>query len=585
MQHVDPPDLTLWPTIRHLFPLWRAQWRLAAIGLSCAVVFTVLSLAIPVLVQRTIDDAIDGGDSSLLVPYLVAIAVVAVLRFGVNFARRFATARVGIGVEAHLRSMLYGAYLTYPRAFYDRHATGEVISRATNDIYPVRYFVGWGVVQAIQSVLMLVGAAIVLTVVNPRLALTAAVVMPPIAIFMYAFAHRVFPISREVQRKKGHLTEASDEAIVGIEMVQAFGREDDVRDRFRERADSVRHETMLQASVEGRFLPGLVFLPTLGIAAVLLIGGREAIAGNLTIGEFTLFVTLLLQLVWPLEALGWIVNLGQRATAAASRSFAWLDGIEPLPESTAPVSLPDGPLTVGFDDVHFRYPTGGEVLRGIELDVAPGEIVAVCGPTGVGKTSLLQLLPRFYDPSAGSVTLGGVDARDVPLDELRRAVAIVTQKPVLFSVPLRDNLLAARPDADWSEVLDACEAAGVAEFVADLPDGYDTLIGERGVNLSGGQRQRVALARALVAGSRILVLDDPMSAVDTETERHLVENLRPAVAGRTVLISGQRLSTVLVADRAVVMQDGVIVERGLPEDLIGAGGPFAELFGEEALAA
>jgi len=585
VQHVDPPDLTLWPTIRHLFPLWRAQWRLAAIGLSCAVVFTVLSLAIPVLVQRTIDDAIDGGDSSLLVPYLVAIAVVAVLRFGVNFARRFATARVGIGVEAHLRSMLYGAYLTYPRAFYDRHATGEVISRATNDIYPVRYFVGWGVVQAIQSVLMLVGAAIVLTVVNPRLALTAAVVMPPIAIFMYAFAHRVFPISREVQRKKGHLTEASDEAIVGIEMVQAFGREDDVRDRFRERADSVRHETMLQASVEGRFLPGLVFLPTLGIAAVLLIGGREAIAGNLTIGEFTLFVTLLLQLVWPLEALGWIVNLGQRATAAASRSFAWLDGIEPLPESTAPVSLPDGPLTVGFDDVHFRYPTGGEVLRGIELDVAPGEIVAVCGPTGVGKTSLLQLLPRFYDPSAGSVTLGGVDARDVPLDELRRAVAIVTQKPVLFSVPLRDNLLAARPDADWSEVLDACEAAGVAEFVADLPDGYDTLIGERGVNLSGGQRQRVALARALVAGSRILVLDDPMSAVDTETERHLVENLRPAVAGRTVLISGQRLSTVLVADRAVVMQDGVIVERGLPEDLIGAGGPFAELFGEEALAA
>ena len=296
-------------------------------------------------------------------------------------------------------------------------------------------------------------------------------------------------------------------------------------------------------------------------------------------------MTLLLQLVWPLEALGWIINLGQRATAAASRSFAWLDGIEPLPESTAPVSLPDGPLTVGFDDVHFRYTTGGEVLRGIDLEVAPGEIVAVCGPTGVGKTSLLQLLPRFYDPSAGSVTLGGVDARDVPLDELRRAVAIVTQKPVLFSVPLRDNLLAARPDADWSEVLDACEAAGVAEFVEDLPDGYDTLIGERGVNLSGGQRQRVALARALVAGSRVLVLDDPMSAVDTETERHLVENLRPAVAGRTVLISGQRLSTVLVADRAIVLQDGVIVERGLPADLIDAGGPFAELFGEEALAA
>jgi ABC-type multidrug transport system fused ATPase/permease subunit len=583
--NVDPSDLTLWPTIRHLVPLWRAQWRLVSVGLACALVFTLLSLTIPILVQRTIDDAIDGGDRSLLVPYLTAIVVVASLRFLVNFTRRFATARIGITVEARLRSMLYEAYLRYPRAFYDRHATGEVISRATNDIYPVRYFIGWGVVQAIQSVLMLIGAAIVLTVVNWQLALTAAVAMPPIAVLAYFFAHRVFPISREVQRKKGHLTEASDEAVVGIEMVQAFGREDDVRDRFSDRAEAVRHETMRQASVEARFLPGLVFLPTLGIAAVLLVGGREAIAGNLTIGQFTLFITLLLQLVWPLEALGWIINLGQRATAAASRSFAWLDGIESLPEPEQPVSLPEGPLPVRFEAVRFAYPTGGEVLSGIDLDAAPGEIVAICGPTGAGKTSLLNLLPRFYDPTEGRVLLGGVDARDASLAELRRAIAIVTQKAVLFSVPLRDNLLAARPDADWADVLDACEAAGVAEFVDDLPDGYDTLIGERGVNLSGGQRQRVALARALIAGSRVLVLDDPMSAVDTETERHLVENLRPAVAGRTVLISGQRLSTVLVADRAIVLREGKIVEQGLPEDLIRAGGPFAELFGEEALAA
>ncbi len=585
MTNVDPSDLTLWPTIRHLFPLWRAQYRLVSVGLACALVFTLFSLLIPILVQRTIDDAIDGGDHSLLVPYLAAIVVVASLRFGVNFTRRYATARIGITVEARLRSMLYEAYLRYPRAFYDRHATGEVISRATNDIYPVRYFIGWGVVQAIQSVLMLIGAAIVLSVVNWQLALTAAVAMPPIAVLTYFFAHRVFPISREVQRKKGHLTEASDEAVVGIEMVQAFGREDDVRDRFSDRAEAVRHETMRQASVEARFLPGLVFLPTIGIAAVLLIGGREAIAGNLTIGQFTLFITLLLQLVWPLEALGWIINLGQRATAAASRSFAWLDGIQSLPEPERPASLPEGPLPVRFENVHFAYSTGGEVLSGIDLDAAPGEIVAICGPTGAGKTSLLNLLPRFYDPTEGRVLIGGVDARDVSLAELRKAVAIVTQKAVLFSVPLRDNLLAARPDADWADVLDACETAGVAEFVDDLPDGYDTLIGERGVNLSGGQRQRVALARALIAGSRVLVLDDPMSAVDTETERHLVENLRPAVAGRTVLISGQRFSTVLVADRAIVLRDGKIVEQGLPDDLIRAGGPFADLFGEEALAA
>jgi ABC-type multidrug transport system fused ATPase/permease subunit len=503
----------------------------------------------------------------------------------VNFSRRYATARVGIAVEARLRSMLYDAYLRYPRAFYDRHATGEVISRATNDIYPVRYFVGWGVVQAIQSTMMLVGAAIVLVVVNPLLALTAALAMPPIAILTYLFAHRVFPISREVQRRKGHLTEASDEAVVGIEMVQAFGREDDVRDRFHGRAEAVRHETMRQASVEARFLPGLIFLPTLGIAAVLLVGGHQAIDGNLTIGQFTLFVTLLLQLVWPLEALGWIINLAQRATAAASRSFAWLDGIAPLPERADPARLPDGPLPVRLESVRFRYASGSEVLSGIDLEASPGEIVAVCGPTGAGKTSLLNLVPRFYDPTAGRVLLGGVDARDVGLAELRRSVAIVTQKPVLFSIRLRDNLLGGRPEADWSEVLDACEVAGVAAFVDELPDGYDTLIGERGVNLSGGQRQRVALARALVADARVMVLDDPMSAVDTETERHLVDHLRPAVRGKTVLISGQRLSTVLVADRAVVIQDGRIVEEGAPEALLEAGGPFARLFGEEALAA
>jgi len=582
---VDPPDLPLWQTARRLVPLWWEQRRLVSVGVVCALAFTGLTLVIPVLVQRTIDNAIDGPDHSLLVPYLAAIVVIAAIRFGVNFTRRYATARVGIAVEARLRSMLYDAYLRYPRAFYDRHATGEVISRATNDIYPVRYFVGWGVVQAMQSVMMLVGAAIVLSVVNPVLALTAALAMPPIAILTYLFAHRVFPISREVQRRKGHLTEASDEAVVGIEMVQAFGREDDVRDRFHGRAEAVRRETMRQASVEARFLPGLIFLPTLGIAAVLYVGGRQAIDGDLTIGQFTLFVTLLLQLVWPLEALGWIINLGQRATAAASRSFAWLDGIEAMHERADPVPLPDGPLPVRLEGVRFGYATGSEVLSGIDLDAAPGEIVAVCGATGTGKTSLLNLLPRFYDPTAGRVLLGGVDARDVALAELRRSVAVVTQKPVLFSVRLRDNLLAGRPDADWGDVLDACEVAGVAAFVDELPNGYDTLIGERGVNLSGGQRQRVALARALIADTRVLVLDDPMSAVDTETERHLVESLRAAVRGKTVLISGQRISTVLVADRAVVIHGGRIVEEGVPEDLLAAGGRFTQLFGEEALAA
>jgi ATP-binding cassette, subfamily B, bacterial len=584
MASVDPADLPLGPTVRHLYPLWRTQARTALLGLSLALVFTGLSLAIPVLTQRVVDDAIAGEHDERLWPYLLAMLGVGIARFVVNFFRRYATARVGIAVEARLRDMLFEAYLRYPRSFYDRHATGEVISRATNDIYPVRYFIGWGVIQAAQSAMMLVGAAVILLLVDARLALYAAVAMPAVAVMTWVFAHRVHPISRLVQERKGNLTEATDEAVVGIEMVQAFGREDDVRDRFGDRARDVRDETMRQAKVEARFLPGVVFVPSLAIAAVLWFGGRDAIRGTLTIGEFTLFVSLLLQLVWPLEAIGWIVNLGQRATAAASRSFAWLEGIEPLPEPDEPAPLPEGPLAVTFDAVRFAYGSGSEVLSEVTLEIPAGQVIAVCGATGAGKTSLLSLLTRFYDPTDGRVLIGGLDVRATSLEELRRAVAVVTQRPVLFSVPLRDNLTAARPDAPWAEVLSACETAGVASFADDLPDGYDTLIGERGVNLSGGQRQRVALARALVAGARVLVLDDPMSAVDTETERHLIRHLREALRGRTVLIAGQRLSTVLLADRAVVLDGGRIVADGAPDDLLRHPGSFADLFAEEASA-
>ncbi len=580
----DPPDYATWPTWRRLLRLWREQWRLAGLGLACALATTTISLAIPLLIARAIDHAI-VHKSQRLWPYLAAILALALVRFVINFTRRYATARVGVRIEARMRELLYRAYLRFPRAFYDRHPTGQVVSRATNDLYPIRYFIGWGMVQGAQSVMMIVGAGIVLVIVNPLLALYTAVSMPAVGIVAWLFAHKVMPISRQVQERKGDVTEAADEAVVGIEMVQAFGREDDVRERFAEKAGAVRDTVLRQAGVEARHLPGLFFLPTLSVAVVLYFGGKRVIHGSLTYGEFALFIQLLLQLVWPLEALGWIVNLGQRALASASRSFAWLEEIETLPEPARPQRLPPGPLAVRFEDVHFAYPGGGEVLRGVELEIEPGEIVAVCGPTGAGKTSLLNLLPRFYDPTGGRVLVGGVDTRELPLARLRDAVAIVTQRPILFSVLLRDNLNAARPDAPWEEVLAACEAAGVATFADELPRGYDTLIGERGVNLSGGQRQRVALARALIAAAPVVVLDDPLSAVDTHTERRLVERLRPALEGRTVLVATQRLSTIALADRAVVLDEGRIVESGTPAELLAREGAFSRLFGDEVVAA
>jgi ABC-type multidrug transport system fused ATPase/permease subunit len=583
---VDPPDLGLWPTFRRLLRLWREQWKLGVFALTCALLYTLISITIPILIQRAIDNAIVPHKEDELPPYLAAIGGLALLRFGINFNRRYATARIGIRIEARMRELLYQAYLRYPRAFYDRHATGQVLSRATNDLYPIRYFIGWGLVQGMQSVMMIIAAGIVLALVDPQLTLYAAVSLPPIGFVANRFGRLVSPISREVQARKGDVTEAADEGVVGIEMVQAFGREDDIRGRFGDRAEGVRSAALRQAGVESQHVPGLYYLPALSIAAVVFFGGRAVINGQISIGQFVLFETLLLQLVWPLEAIGWILDLAQRALASAGRSFAWLEGIKPLPEPESPRHLPeDGPLDLRFERVSFAYGGEVDVLHELDLIVEPGEIVAVCGSTGSGKTSLLNLLPRFYDPTAGAVLVGGVDTRDLPIAELRGDVALVTQRPVLFSVPLRENLTAGREDADWEDVLAACEAAGVDAFGPNLPEGYDTLIGERGINLSGGQRQRVALARALVTSARVVVLDDPLSAVDTLTERRLVARLRPALAGRTVLVATQRLSTVAIADRAVVLLDGRIVESGTPADLLRAGGEFAALFGDEVIAA
>ena len=384
---VDPPDLGLWPTVKGLGRLWREQQRLVALGLACALVYSGVALAIPIVIRHAIDNAIAPrtGHRAALWPYLLAVLVLAAGRFALNFTRRYATARTGIRVEWRMRELLYQAYLRYPRAFYDRHATGQVVSRATNDLYPIRYFIGWGMTQGIQSLMLIFGIAVVLFTVNVKLAALALISMPAVGVLAFTFGRRVFPISRQVQQLKADVTEAADEAVVGIEMVQAFGREDDVQARFAGRAEAVRDGVLRQARVEAAFLPGLLFLPTLSIAAVVFFGGGDVIGGTLTYGEFFLFYQLLLQLVWPLEALGWILSLGQRATASASRSFAWLQGIETIPEPTHPTTLPTGGLDVQFREVRFSYGSGSEVLSGVDLRISPGEVIAVCGSTGAGQ--------------------------------------------------------------------------------------------------------------------------------------------------------------------------------------------------------
>ena len=448
----------------------------------------------------------------------------------------------------------------------------------------MRYFIGWGVIQMCQSAMMIVGASIVLLAVNPLLAVCAGVAMPAVAYLTWRFAHMVTPISRVVQQRQADLTEAADEAVVGIEMVQAFGREQDVRDRFGVRARAVRDGMLQEARVEARYLPLLLFVPTLAIAAVLAIGGHLVINGDLTLGQFALF------------------NTPAPAARVAARG-ARLDR-QPRPARDR-VGGPQLRLA-RRDRLAARAGTSRGAARRTALGAARGGRLRlrdrarraprastsssprarswpICGGTGAGKSSLLGLVARFYDPQHGSVEIGGVDLRDLALVDLRAAVAVGTQRPVLFSAPLRDNLLAGRSDAPWEDVLAACEAAGVDAFLDQLPDGYDTLIGERGVNLSGGQRQRVALARALISDARVLVLDDPLSAVDTRTEASVLAHLRAAAVGRTVLVAAQRLSTVEAADRVVVLVDGGVAEEGTTASLSGKGGAFDALFGDEAV--
>ena len=513
--------------------------------------------------------------------------VLAILRFAINFTRRYATARTGIRVEARMRELLYQAYLRYPRAFYDRHATGQVVSRATNDLYPIRYFIGWGMTQGIQSLMMIFGIAVVLFLVNVKLAAIALVAMPAVGLLAFSFARKVMPVSRQVQQLKADVTEAADEAVVGIEMVQAFGREDDVQARFARQGRAVRDGVLRQARIEAAFLPGLLFLPTLSIGAVVLFGGRDVIGGTLTLRR----VLPLLPTAPAARLAARGARLDPLARAARDRvrvaQLRLAAGDRDDPRADAPdARCPEGPLGGALPGrpLLVRHRLGGALAASTSRSSRARSSRSAGRPVPARRRCSTCCRASTTRPT-GRVLVGGVDARDVPIAELRTRGRDrdAAADPLLDPAARQPDRRAPRRAVGRG--LAACEAAGVAQFAAELPDGYDTLIGERGVNLSGGQRQRVALARALVAGARVVVLDDPMSAVDTQTERHLVENLRPALAGRTVLIATQRLSTVEVADRAVVLDDGVIVESGTPQELLARGGVFASLFGEEVSAA
>ena len=534
-----------------------------------------VSVLIPYLVGRTVDD-IDKGGANLW-PLAIAVAGAGVLRLAFSVARRIVAGTVSLGVEYDLRNRMYQHLQSLELAFFDSQQTGQLMSRATVDLQAVRFFLGYGLIFLVQSAITIVIAAAVMFALDPRLAAVALAPTPFVVWIAFRYGRRNRPATQEVQQRIAELTAEAEENIGGVRVVKAFAQEPRQLDRFSGAVARVFDQSMISTRLRAFYSPFIGFLPQLGLAALLLVGGRQAINGTITTGEFIAFYGYVLMLTGPMRWLGMALGMAQRAVASGARVFELLDREPRLVAAPDAKPLPAGGGRVELRNVSFGYEGAEPVLSGINLDVEPGRTVAIVGPTGSGKTTLVMLIPRLYDVTEGAVLVDGVDVRDVDPASLRAQVAVVSDDAFLFSASLGENIAYARPDASEQQIVDAAERAGLAELLEELPQGLDTMVGERGLTLSGGQRQRVAIARALIAEPRILILDDATSSVDATTENRIKSALGEVMTGRTTFVIAHRLSTIALADEVVVFEAGEIVARGTHAELLESSPLYREI--------
>jgi ABC-type multidrug transport system fused ATPase/permease subunit len=544
----------------------RGVWW-SAILAALAMVATV---AIPGLTGAAIS-AIQDGDRERLRLLAIAIVVAGVLRLGLTVARRLVAGRVSLGVEVDLRNRVYEHLLGLELGFFDGQQTGQLMSRATVDLQAVRFFLGYGLVLISQAALTVVFAAVAVVVIDPVLALVALFPIPFVIWIAQRYGRRARPALQEVQQRIGELTADVEESVGGVRVVKAFAAEEQRERHFSRSVTRVFEQSMISTRLRAFYNPFIGFLPQLGIAALLLVGGRMVVNGRLTLGEFTAFYGYLLMLLAPVRTLGWTLGLAQRATASGARLFELLDREPRITAAPDASPLPPGDGRVELRDVSLVYGEDGDAepaLRDVSLTVEAGTTIALVGATGSGKTTLVQLIPRLYDPTAGAVLVDGADVRTLDPHALRAQVAVVNDDPFLFSASVHENIAYARAGASREEVVEAAVRAQAHDFIAALPDGYDTRVGERGLTLSGGQRQRIAIARALLADPRILVLDDATSSIDASTEREIKQGLTAAMAGRTTFVIAHRLSTIALADEIAILDAGRLVDRGTHAELL-----------------
>src|SRR4051794_12501456 len=537
----------------------------------------VASVAIPWLVGRGID-RVRAHDSAGLRSYAIAVAVAGAVSFGLTVARRLIAGKVSLGVEYDLRNGVYQHLQGLELGFFDRQQTGQLMSRSTVDLQGVRFFLGYGLVFMAQSALTIVLVAVAMVFKDPALAALSLIPVPFVVLIAQRYGRHARPAAQEVQQRIAELTAEAEENISGVRVVKAFAREDRQLERFNNRTARVFEQAMVSTRLQAFYNPLIGFLPQLGLAVVLVVGGRRVVHGSLSIGDFTAFYAYLLRLLSPMRTLGMSLGMAQRATAAGARLFEILDR---APRITAPAGapgLPEGSGAVRFEHVTLRYEgQDAPALHDVSLEVPAGRTVALVGATGSGKTTLVQLLPRLYDPIAGAVFVDGADVRSVNPASLRAAIAVVDDAPFLFSASVRENIAYARPEASFEEVEVAARRAQAHDFIERLPEGYETRIGERGLTLSGGQRQRVAIARAFLADPRILILDDATSSVDASTEQEIKTALREVMQGRTTFVIAHRLSTIALADEIVVLEDGELIAHGTHDELLEVSDLYREI--------
>jgi ABC-type multidrug transport system fused ATPase/permease subunit len=545
-----------------LRPYRRQLWGSLAFAWA-AMGMTVL---IPWLIGRAVN-AIQDGDKPDLLPLALAIVGAGILRLGLTVVRRLVAGRVSLAVEFDLRQLFYSHLQRLELAFFDGQQTGQLMSRATVDLQAIRFFLGYGLIFITQNLLTITLVTIVMVAINPVLALIA-LIPAPLIVFTASRYNRVSrPAQQEVQQRLAELTAEAEENISGIRIVKAFAREEYQLHRFQRSVARVFDQSIYSTKLQAFFSPLIGLLPQMGIALVLLIGGREVIDKTLSLGDFTAFYTYLVILAGPMRMLGVAMGMAQRAIASGNRLFEILDREPEIESPPGAAPLPAGGGNVRMEGVTLRYDEAA-ALSEVDFEVAAGSTVALVGPSGSGKTSLVALVARLYDPSEGSVLVDGVDVRSVEVESLRREIAFVSDESFLFSAGVAENIAYPRSDAPREEIEAAARRAQAAGFIEDLPDGYDTVVGERGLTLSGGQRQRVAIARALLADPRILILDDATSSVDATTEGAIKSGLREVMEGRTTFIIAHRLSTVSLADEVIVMDGGRIVDRGTHAELL-----------------